>query len=134
MFISIAVFQLFPSLPRPRAHRGLLYSAGNSAQYSVTAYRGRASKKGWMYVYPKRRKWQPTPGLLPGKSHGQGSLVGYHLWGHTESDTTERLTRTQCTCVTHAMYLRNSRTFLYTGNQHNTVNQLHSKKTVKPRY
>ena len=29
---------------------------------------------------PWRRKWQPTPVLLPGKSHGQRSLVGYHLW------------------------------------------------------
>ena len=36
-----------------------------------------------------RRKWQPTQVLLPGKSHGQRSLVGFHLWGHTESDTTE---------------------------------------------
>ena len=25
----------------------------------------------------------------PGKSHGQRSLVGCHLWGRTESDTTE---------------------------------------------
>ena len=37
------------------------------------------------------RKWQPTPVLLPGKSHGQRSLVGYSPWGHRESDTTERL-------------------------------------------
>ena len=36
-----------------------------------------------------RRKWQPTPVFLPGESQGQGSLVGCHLWGHTESDTTE---------------------------------------------
>ena len=35
-----------------------------------------------------RRKWQPTPVFLPGESQGQGSLVGCHLWGHTESDTT----------------------------------------------
>ena len=28
-----------------------------------------------------RRKWQPTPGFLPGKSQGQGSLVGCRLWG-----------------------------------------------------
>ena len=28
-----------------------------------------------------RKKWQPTPGFLPGKSHGQRSLVGYSLWG-----------------------------------------------------
>ena len=36
-----------------------------------------------------RRKWQPTPGFLPGESQGRGSLVGCHLWGRTESDTTE---------------------------------------------
>ena len=33
----------------------------------------------------------PTPVLLPGKSHGQRSLVGYSPWGRKESDTTERL-------------------------------------------
>ena len=38
-----------------------------------------------------RRKWQPTPVFLPGKSQGQRSLVGCRLWGRTESDTTERL-------------------------------------------
>ena len=36
-----------------------------------------------------RRKWQPTPVFLPGESQGLGSLVGCHLWGRTESDTTE---------------------------------------------
>ena len=36
-----------------------------------------------------RRKWQPTPVFLPGESQGWGSLVGCHLWGHTESDMTE---------------------------------------------
>ena len=40
------------------------------------------------------RKWQPTPGLLPGESHGWRSLVGYSPWGRKESDTTERLTYT----------------------------------------
>ena len=38
-----------------------------------------------------RRQWHPTPVLLPGKSHGWKSLVGYSPWGHKESDTTERL-------------------------------------------
>ena len=38
-----------------------------------------------------RRKWQPTPIFLPGKSHGQRSLVGYSPWGHKELDTTEWL-------------------------------------------
>ena len=36
-----------------------------------------------------RRKWQPTPVLLPGESQGLGSLVGCHLWGRTESNMTE---------------------------------------------
>ena len=36
-----------------------------------------------------RRKWQPTPVFLPRESQGRRSLVGCHLWGHTESDTTE---------------------------------------------
>ena len=34
-------------------------------------------------------KWQPTPVFLPGESQGWGSMVGCHLWGRTESDTTE---------------------------------------------
>ena len=29
----------------------------------------------------RRRKWQPTPVLLPGESHGQRSLAGYSPWG-----------------------------------------------------
>ena len=33
----------------------------------------------------------PTPVLLPGKSHGQRSLVGCSPWGLKESDMTERL-------------------------------------------
>ena len=32
-----------------------------------------------------RRKWQPAPVFLPGKSHGQRSLVGYSPWGRKES-------------------------------------------------
>ena len=40
---------------------------------------------------PWRKKWQPTPVLLPGESHGGRSLVDYSPWGCKESDTTERL-------------------------------------------
>ena len=36
-----------------------------------------------------RKTWQPTPVFLPGESQGWGNLVGCHLWGHTDSDTTE---------------------------------------------
>ena len=38
-----------------------------------------------------RRKWQPTPIFLPGKSHGPKSLAGYSPWSHKESGTTEQL-------------------------------------------
>ena len=36
----------------------------------------------WVKKISWRRKWQPTPGFLPGKSHGQRSLVAYSPWGH----------------------------------------------------
>ena len=39
---------------------------------------------------PWRRKWQPTPGFLPGKPHGQRNLVGYSPRGHKESDAAEQ--------------------------------------------
>ena len=42
----------------------------------------------WAGKISWRRKWQPPPVFLPGKSHGQRSLVGYSPWGHKESDTT----------------------------------------------
>ena len=35
----------------------------------------------WVRKIPWRRKWQPTPVFLLGKSHGQRSLVGYSPWG-----------------------------------------------------
>ena len=34
----------------------------------------------WVGKISWRWKWQPTPGFLPGKSHGQRSLVGYSPW------------------------------------------------------
>ena len=48
----------------------------------------------WVGKIPWRRKRQPTLVFLPGKSHGQRSLVGYSLWAHKELDTTEQLTLT----------------------------------------
>ena len=44
-----------------------------------------------IYSVLRRRQWHPTPVLLPGKSHGQRSLVDCSPWGRKESDTTERL-------------------------------------------
>ena len=45
---------------------------------------------------PRRKKWQLTPVIFPGKFHEQRSLVGYSSWGPKELDMTERLsTHTQ---------------------------------------
>ena len=43
----------------------------------------------WVRKIPWRRKWQPTPVFLPGKSNGQRSLAGYSPWGCKESDMTK---------------------------------------------
>ena len=54
---------------------------------------GGSKDMGYMYpyTYPWRRQWHPTSVLLPGKSHGWGSLGGCSPWGHEESDTSGRL-------------------------------------------
>ena len=41
--------------------------------------------------FPWRRKWEHTPVLFPGKSHGWRNLVGYSPWGCKESEMTHRL-------------------------------------------
>ena len=58
---------------------------------SVHLQCGKPGFNPWVRKISWRRKWQSTPVLLPGKSHGQKSLVGYSPWGGKESDTTERL-------------------------------------------
>ena len=45
---------------------------------------------------PGERNGQLTPVFLPGKSHGQRSLVGYSPWDHKESDTTVWLSTQAC--------------------------------------
>ena len=56
--------------------------------------------RSWVGKIPWSRKWQPTPLFLPGRFHGQRSLVGYSPWGHKESDLTER-ERAQAHTHTH---------------------------------
>ena len=46
----------------------------------------------WVGKIPWRRAWQPTPIILPGEFHEEWSLAVYSPWGHTESETTDRLT------------------------------------------
>ena len=56
---------------------------------------GRLRFNPWVGKILWRRKRQPTPVPLPGKSHGGRSLVGYGPWGRKKSDTTERLNKTK---------------------------------------
>ena len=66
----------------------------------------------WVEKIPWRRKWQPTPVFLPGKSHGHGSLASYSLWGHksvkhnlaTKEQQEQKVNR-QLDTKTHAVYL-----------------------------
>ena len=54
---------------------------GGSDGKSVCLQHRRHGFSPWVGKIPWRRKWQPTPVLLPGKSHGWRSLVGYNPWG-----------------------------------------------------
>ena len=60
-------------------------------QYSICLQCGRPGFDLWVGEIPWRRKWQSIPVLLPGKSLGQRSLVGYSPWCCKESNRNERL-------------------------------------------
>ena len=66
---------------------------GDSGQESACQCRRpkRCGFHPWVGKIPWRRKQQPAPVLLPGKFHGQRSLVGYSPQGLRESDMTEQL-------------------------------------------
>ena len=55
-------------------------------------------------LLPWKRKRQPTPVFLPGKSHGQRSLVSYSPWGHKELDMTEQPSITAFKNQTNEIY------------------------------
>ena len=69
----------------------LVHFPGGSDGKSTCLQCGRPGFDPCIGKIPWRRKRQPTPVLLPEKSHGRRSLVGYSPWGHKESDTTEQL-------------------------------------------
>ena len=64
-------------------------SGGLQSMGSLRVGHDRATSLSHFTFMHWRRKWQPTPVFLPGESQGRQSLVGCHLWGRTESDTTE---------------------------------------------
>ena len=55
----------------------------------------------WFGKIACRSIWQPTSVFLPGESHDQRSLVDYSLWGHKESDPTERLNNNNNGLIIH---------------------------------
>ena len=58
-----------------------LYSVyQGSGKESTCQFRGHSFDP-WVGKISWRRKWQPTPVFLPGKSHGQRSLASYTPWG-----------------------------------------------------
>ena len=64
-------------------------------QVNKSKFRNKTSEKvtlnGTHSMEGRRRQWQPTPVVLPGKSHGRRGLVGCSPWGRWGSDTAERL-------------------------------------------
>ena len=64
---------------------------GGSDDISICLQCRRPGFYHWVRKIPWRRKWPPTPVLLPGKSHGRRSMVGYSPRGRKELDTTEQL-------------------------------------------
>ena len=71
----------------------------------------------WVRKIPWRKALQPTPVLLPGKSHGQRSLAGCSPWGHKESDTTEQLCRHTHTHLPSTRFPRGLRVLIETSRQ-----------------
>ena len=56
--------------------RGFPSGSGKESAYQYRRRR-RLWFDPWVGKIPYRRKWQPIPVFLPGKSRGQRSLVGY---------------------------------------------------------
>ena len=57
--------------------------------YAQESGSSRSGSEAPMGIFKAPWAWQPTPVFLSEESQGWGSLVGCHLWGLTESDTTE---------------------------------------------
>ena len=70
----------------------------------------------WVGKMPWRRKWQPTPVILPGKSQEQRSLAGYSPWGRKEWDTTLRLNNNENPSSNYLwLKKRHGSRWIYTG-------------------
>jgi len=76
--------------PLPSSHHSMLSWSTRLGSLCYIAISYKLSVLHMVVYICWRKQWHPTPVLLPGKSHGQRSLVGCSLWGHEESDSTER--------------------------------------------
>ena len=65
----------------------------------------------WFRKISWRREWLPTPVVLPGKSHGQKTLVGYSPWGCKELDMNDH-THTHKLSHTCKLFLKDSQKYL----------------------
>ena len=84
--------QLLPGGPGSiKSHYDLLWDSLVAQKVKLCPQCRRPGFDPWAGKISWRRKWQPTPKLLPRKFNGWRSLVGYSSWGCKESDTTERL-------------------------------------------
>ena len=86
---ALQVVSLLTELPGKPASKSYLHPVlvsgfpwWLSGKESTTCNVEGASSIPWSGKTPWRRKWQHTPVFLPGKSHGERSLVGYSPWGH----------------------------------------------------
>ena len=78
--------QIIPPSPSPTDSKRLFYASMSLLLSRLQGYRYHLSK---FHIYALVYYIGPIPVFLPGESQGQGSLVAFHLWGHTGLDTTE---------------------------------------------
>ena len=88
--LGVPSARLHPDSPRS-LFRPLASQENSHLLWFFCEHSGSSSDFNAQYDIIKRRRWQTTPVLLPGKSHGWRSLVACSPWGRTESDTPERL-------------------------------------------
>ena len=92
LHVSMPFSYTIPPSPSPTESKRPFYTSVSLLLSHIQGYPCHLSKfhiYALVYCIGWRRKWQPTPVFLPGEFQGWGSLVGFCLWGRTESDTTE---------------------------------------------
>ena len=72
IYLWLLLFQR--GVPRVSAGKEFICNAGDQLQCRRCGFDLWVKKSLW------RKKWQSTPGFLPGESHGQRSLVGHRQW------------------------------------------------------